>query len=379
MSMKNPLLIYTISALIIVSSCHRGGESSTEEAGIETAQPGEIVLSRTQFETSGMKVGAPEAMLFSNEINANGYLSASLSGRAKINTLIAGRVRQVYHSVGDQVKKGDALFLLESYEIIQLQQDYAELTYQLALLKADYERQKSLSDEKIVAQKEFNKTESDYRSMLARAGGLKARLKLINMDPASVEDGNIVSVLTVRSPIRGVVTSQELVLGQFIEPQLTVMEVVDTRKLQLTLRVFERDLSALVIGQTVKFYTPDQPELVYEATLSHIGKSLDPETKTVQCLARIQAVDRGVFVNMLYVETKVITCQREALAIPENALIREPDRDFIWSMVAEHEDQLTFRKIPVQTGPTRRGFTEILDEDLTKILLEGAFMLRVED
>ncbi len=377
--MKNFILIITMPVLMCMYSCHGGETPAGEESESQAVQSGDIILTPEQFNSSGMKVGPPFAMMFSNEISANGILTSSLSGRAKINTLIPGRVKSIKHSVGAQVNQGDALFQLESNEIIQIQQEYAEVVQQLELLKADYERQKSLSDENIVAQKEFQKTESTYRTMLASAQGLKARLRMINLDPASVEDGNIVSVLTVRAPIRGVVTRQDLVLGQFIEPQVTVMELVDTRKLQLTLRVFEKDLSGLVVGQAVKFHTSDRPGKVFEATLSHVGKSIDPDTKTVQCIAQVQDADRGGFVNNLYVETRIITCQREALAIPESALIREADRDFAWIRVGENQEGMTFRKVPVQTGATSGGYTEILEEGLTEVLLEGAYSMLSED
>jgi membrane fusion protein, heavy metal efflux system len=377
--MKNSILIITIPVLMCMYSCQGGGEGAVEATEIEAHSEGEIALTMEQFNGSGMKVGAPLAMMFSNEISANGTLSSSLSGRAKINTLIPGRVKIIMYAVGEQVNKGDALFQLESHEIIIVQQEYAEVVQQLDLLQSNYERQKSLSDEKIVAQKDFQKTESAYRTMLARSEGLKARLRMMNMDPAMVENGTILPVLTVRSPIGGVVTRQELVLGQFIEPQVTVMEVVDTRKLQLNLQVFERDLSGLVAGQTVRFYVPNQEEKVYEATLSHIGKSIDPETKTIQCIAQVQAGDRGTFVNNLYVESKIITCQREALAVPENALVREPGRDFAWIRVGQNQWGMTFRKVPVKTGVTRGGYTEILEEDLTEVLLEGAYSMWSED
>ncbi len=377
--MKKSILIITIPALMCMYSCHGGGEGAVVATETEASGAGDIVLTMEQFNGSDMKIGAPSAMMFSNEISASGTLTSSLSGKAKINSLIPGRVKKINHAVGEQVKKGEALFQLESHEIIQIQQEYAEVVQQLNLLQSDYDRQKSLSEQKIVAQKDFQKTESQYRTMLARSEGLKAQLRMMNMDPTKVEDGTILPVLTVRSPIGGVVTLQELVLGQFIEPQATVMEVVDTRKLQLKLRVFERDLSGLVLGQTVRFYVPNQEEKVYEATLSHIGKSIDPETKTIQCMAQVQAGDRGAFVNNLYVESKIITCQREALAIPESALIREPGRDFVWIRVGQNQEGMTFRKVPVKTGVTRGGYTEILDEDLTDVLLEGAYNMWSEN
>lgn len=377
--MKNTILILIVPALMCMYACKGGGESAIEATESDAPGAGEIVLSVEQFSGSGMRVGAPSLMMFSNEVSANGTLSASLSGRAKINTLISGRVKKVQQQVGEQVRAGDALFHLESHEIIRVQQEYAEVVQQLVLLQADYERQKSLSSEKIVALKEFQKTETAYRTIQARAEGLKARLNMMNIDPARVEEGTIVPVLSVRSPIDGIVTRQDLVLGQYVEPGLTVMEVVDTRKLQLLLRVFEGDLSELAVGQAVRFYIPGQELKSYEGILSHIGKSIDPETKTIQCIAQVRAGDRGAFVNNLYVESRIITCQREAHVVPESALSRESDRDFVWIRVGESEEGMTFRKVPVKTGVTRDGYTEILEEGLTDVLLEGAYNLWTED
>lgn len=378
--MKNSMLIFLVPALTFMHACHGGGRSDaslTEEA--EVSPSGEIILTREQFDESAMQVGVPSSMMFSEEISANGIIGPSLYGRAKISTLISGRIRDLNFSTGARVKKGEVLFTLQSHEIIILQQDYAEVVQQLTLLLSDYERLKSLSEENIIARKDFQKTESEYRTMLARAEGLKERLRMINIDPAGVEKGSILPVLSVISPISGVVTRQELVLGDFVEPQETVMEVVDTRKLQLNLWLFESDLAGLASGQTVKFFTPGNEEQVFEATLSHIGKSLDTNTKTVQCIARIRPEDMGAFVNNLFVETRIVTCQREAMAIPESALIREPDRDFVWVRIDENGDQMTFRKVPIKTGVTREGYTEVLEENLSEILLEGAYNLWSED
>ena len=374
------MLIFLVPALTFMHACHGGGRSDaslTEEA--EVSPSGEIILTREQFDESAMQVGVPSSMMFSEEISANGIIGPSLYGRAKISTLISGRIRDLNFSTGARVKKGEVLFTLQSHEIIILQQDYAEVVQQLTLLLSDYERLKSLSEENIIARKDFQKTESEYRTMLARAEGLKERLRMINIDPAGVEKGSILPVLSVISPISGVVTRQELVLGDFVEPQETVMEVVDTRKLQLNLWLFESDLAGLASGQTVKFFTPGNEEQVFEATLSHIGKSLDTNTKTVQCIARIRPEDMGAFVNNLFVETRIVTCQREAMAIPESALIREPDRDFVWVRIDENGDQMTFRKVPIKTGVTREGYTEVLEENLSEILLEGAYNLWSED
>lgn len=381
--MKYSLLIKAIPVFLCFNSCHPGaGEGSSSASGEESYladETGEIVITREQYESVNMEIGDPAPMMFSTSVSANGYIEASPTGSAKISTLISGRVRQIYCSSGDAVKGGQTLFTLEGPEIILLQQTYAEAFQHLKLLKADYERLQLLWDEKIGAKKDFLKAESEYRSMQAEVEGLKARLNMIHIDPAGIENGHIVPYLEVKTPISGTITRQDLVLGQHVIPLETNMEVVNGNKLRLHLELFEKSIADLQVGQEVIFSTPDQPEREFIATLSHIGKSVSSETRTIECFAEIDKEDKKLFVNNMYVETTIVTCEREALAIPEGALIREPDRDFVLILIQEEEGEMTFRKVPVQTGVTRRGYTEVLDNSLSSILLTGTYNLWIEE
>ncbi|MCK4990849.1 MAG: efflux RND transporter periplasmic adaptor subunit, partial [Bacteroidales bacterium] len=194
------LLIISIPVLLLNYSCHRGAvEENQTPSGEESYlanEAGEITISREQFESMDMKVGDPVATMFSNTVSANGYIEASPSGSAEISTLISGRVRQIKVSSGDFVKSGQTLFSIESFEIVLLQQSYVEAFQRLKLLKADYERLQVLWEEKIAAQKDFLKAESEYKSVHAELEGLKARLKMIHIDPSVIENGNIVPYLS---------------------------------------------------------------------------------------------------------------------------------------------------------------------------------------
>ena len=377
------LLSVTMLTLPFLLSCHNRNQGLTGESegkgsvteGLGDNESREIVITREQFESSGMKLGDPVPMMFTKMISANGYIVASPSGWVKISTLIPGRVKQISLSVGDYIKKGQLLFTLESNEIILLQQEYAEAFNQLNSLKASYERQKALSEEQITSQKDFINAESDYRSLLSKTEGLKAQLRMINIDPLQVQKGTIIPVASIYSPIQGFVTKQDLVLGQFIDPQATVMEVIDINQLQLNIHVFEKDLKDMVVGQQVLYYDPDDTERVFEATLSHIGKSIDPDTKTVVCIAQLKPADRSAFVNRLYVETQIITCKREAPAIPGQALMKAEDLYYVLVLVGEREEKLIFRKIPINLGVVLQEYAEVLDEGLKDILIEGGYNL----
>ncbi len=381
--MKYSLLILWIPLLLSISSCQRGnpsGEGSLKQVVEETpGESGDITLTREQFESAGMKIGTPLPRRFSNSIKTHGFIVASRTGAAEISTLLSGRVQQIYHSSGDYVKRGTILFTLESNEIILLQQTYAEAFQQLKLLQADFDRLKSLSEENIVARKDFLKAESDLRITQAKAEGLKSRLKMIHIDPSQVEKGNIVPSQSVISPINGFITRQELVLGQYIELNETPIEIIDTDNLRLRLQVFESSMAELVKGQEVVFSVPDRPEMKFNATLSQLGKAVSAETRSVQCYATIKPEESSLFLDNMYVEAEIITCEREALALPETALIREPDRDYVLILLEENDQSYTFRKMPVQTGVTRQGFTEILEDDLSSVLVEGVFSLWTEE
>jgi cobalt-zinc-cadmium efflux system membrane fusion protein len=377
--MKYSMISFTFALIIALHACHSSsGEGEIPLSGEKVSAMEDqefITVTRDQFNASAMKVGDPSMWMFSNTVQANGFVRAAPSGRAEVSTLIPGRIRKIYHAVGEKVNVGTLLFSLESNEFIQLQQEYAEAFNRVRLLEVEYERQKILSQQQVVAEKEFLRTESEYRGMQATMEGLKARLQMLHVDPAKVEMGNIRTYLEVPSPIGGYITGQELVLGQFINPGEMVFEVIDTETLQLYLQVFEKDLGGVASGQTVHFSTPDYPGNVYNATISFPGKSIDPVDKTVLCMARIDPAHRASFVNNLFVEARIITSQREALAVPEESLIREGENDYLYILSNERGDEMNFKITKVRIGAVSDGYAEVLDQGLEKVLLKGAFNL----
>jgi cobalt-zinc-cadmium efflux system membrane fusion protein len=385
-------LRYLLGALIIlvfsfICSCNKKeqgsqknyGESNSLIQGDSAATSSEVIVTRQQFESSGMKIGDPVPVLFQKKLSGNGYIVASPSGWVKINTLIPGRVKQINRAEGDYIRKGDVLFTIESNEIILLQQDYAEAFNQLSSMKANYERQKALAEEKIISQKDFIETESDYRSLLSKTEGLKARLRLIHIDPAQVEKGNIISESSIYSPIQGFITKMDLVRGQFIDPQVTVMELIDIDQLQLNLYIFENDLKDMAVGQKVLYYDPDDKNHVYEATLISIGKAIDPETKTVLSKARIKPEDQSKFVNRLFVNIEIISNQHQVTAIPAEAVSNENGRNYALVLARDNGENLIFRKTPLHTGESMQDWVEVLDKDLKNVLVAGAYNLFPEE
>jgi len=372
----NIYLIPVLVMMLLVSGCgnQAGNEDPEGSASVsEEHEKGVLTISNAQFAAAGMKTGTPEQVTFRQVVKAPAYVAATPRGAVDISSLVTGRVSDIYISEGDKIKKGQKLFRLEGSEIIGLQQDYAASVNQLRVLEAAFERQKLLARENISAGKALLSAESEYRTMLARTTGLKARLQLLNLDPKDVQSGQVVAGIDLSSPIGGYVTGLDLRMGQVIQPGLIVAQVIDLYQMQLELAVFEKDLDMIQSGQQVRYYDPESPGKIMEAELISVGKTVEPDSRTIRCLARMKAPDQEKFVNHSFVQAEIVTCEREVTAVTREALITENDLHFLMVKTGEDEDGRQFEKRRVRTGVTQGDFVELLDDGLEEILLKGSY------
>src|SRR5690606_35259238 len=183
--------------------------------------------------------------------------------------------------IGNIVKKGEVLVSLENPEFIQMQQEYLEAVEQLAYLKSEYDRQKTLLAERITSQKNFLKAESDYKRNLAIYNGLRKKLRMLNISPENAEKGILTPEATIYAPISGYVTAVNVSIGQYVSPSEIIMEIVNTDHIHVELSVFEKDILNIKKNQEIRFRIPEVSKEYYEAEVYLVGTSIDPKNRTV--------------------------------------------------------------------------------------------------
>jgi cobalt-zinc-cadmium efflux system membrane fusion protein len=281
--------------------------------------------------------------------------------------------------MGSYVKKGQTLCMITGNELMAMQQEFTETSARLKRLKSDYERSKSLYDEKIGAEKDFIAIESEYKAMKSKYLSLKLRLELLRLNVAKIEAGDLYASFSVISTINGYITKQNLVLGQFIEQQKLLVEIVDINQLQIQLSVFEKDIAKLKPGQTVNFSSPGEISFNNKATLVSIGKAVNPDTKTVTCIAAIKNSQQANLINQSYIEAIIAVNNSQAKALPTESLIKSGKDYYVLLVEKSDNEAYYFRKQKVTIGLTSKGFTEITDDiDLTKVLIKGVYNLSAE-
>jgi membrane fusion protein, heavy metal efflux system len=375
--MKNRITLTGIFLLVLVlNACQH--KSVNTEATDEVLSK-EVTVTRAQFETGKMMVGTPQDHLFTEEVSAKGYLLAAPDGLAKVGVSVPGTVKNIRHKTGEWVKKGDVLFELTGTAIIQLQQDYAQNHARMLMAAQELERMQGLLDENIVSQRDFQNAKGEFSVLKANDEALAAQLKMIHLKAERVAEGNLLTSVPVQAPMSGYISQQLLSTGQYLEPQDTPLELVDTRKLQLNLYVFERDILQLQPGQRVLFYEPGRKDSVYEATLQVVGKSINQESKTILCIADIHPAEATPFVHGMYAECAVLTCERKALALPTEAVIKDGYNHYVLVKTAEDENAFTFTRKAVEIGRETLDYTEILTSDLNDVLVSGTYNLSSEE
>lgn len=367
-------LLYFIVLSIFFISCKN--ETANPE---QTTESSLIAVTKSQFDTSEMIVGSPKEQLFDVTINTSGKIDVPPQNRAKVTTFLGGYVKATKLLVGNKVVKGQALLTLENTQFIDLQKDYLEVAEQINYLESEYNRQKTLFNEQISSQKNYLKAESDYRKTKGIYNSLKAKLKMLNINPNQVERGNFVSTITIFAPISGDIAVMNANVGMFVSPADVILEIIDTSHLHLEIAVFEKDILKVKENQKILFKVPEASDEIFNANVHLVGKSIENNDRTINVHGHLDDKIKQRLLTGMFVEAGIIISQKKGMAIPINALVSKNNKNYILLLESDNGKEYKFKKFNVSIGNKSEDYVEILPNDKinlnSKILIKGAFDL----
>ncbi len=366
-------------SLIIIAAVIVTGCSEPTDNGEENVSDHLIHISHEQFKAEQMKLGNAAMHSFTQVFKTNGIVDASPQSKAFVYSYVPGIIKSISVNLGSHVRKGQKLCTIESKEFINIQQQYLESLAKFKATESDYQRVKSLYDDKISSQKAFIAIESEYKMLIAKIKALKAELKILNVNLRNLEDGNLETYLPVLSPIEGYITLQDCNLGQFVDSQKLLMKVIDNRNLQLHFFVYQENVSKVQSGQMLDIYSPDNSNIIYTGKIISVGKSIDPETKSIKCIAELEDNNRKVFIPGMYFQVEVKIDILNTIAIPSEAIFKSGNKYYVMVKEKQDDNGSLFRKEEVSTGLVSKGFTQIIgDKHLNDVLVKGAYYYQAE-
>lgn len=367
------LFLFAVSA-----SCT--SNKSDGETAILPADSSFVVITQRQFDAMGMEFGDLREAQFSETVKVNGHIVSSVKGQAQVTSRIAGTVKNILREAGDFIPAGGVLCTIESNDFIVLQQDFIAVSNQYNEAKSTYERLHTLYRDSISSRKDFIAAQSAFNSLSAQYNGMKQRLNLLGVNPLQIEKGNILRTLEIKSPIGGYITIINCMLGEYVTPEKMLMSIVNTNQLYLQLDVYEKDIARLAIGQNVTFYNPNSSYEKFLATLTKIGKAINPEKKTIACVAQIASSDSR-FVNNMYIEADVSVKDFTANSLPEDALEALSNGTYrVFLLEKKLEENIFLKPVLVDVGLIYNDLAEIKTQlPAQQVLVKGVYSLPSEE
>ncbi len=365
------------SLLIVLVSfwgCNSTGPADSGET-LPSEVTTNIFVSHEQFASAGMSLGRVSTRQLSTTIETRGYIDVPPGSRAAVSPFYAGYVKAVDILPGQQVERGQLLLVLENPVYIEMQQAYLEVKEQINYLKSDFERQQALAEEKIASGKTAKKAASDYKTMLARYNGLREQLKLMNVSISRLDERHITSSVNLYAPISGSITTVNASRGSFIGATEIAVEIVDAEHMHLELEVFEKDISSVEEGQTIQFSVPESGGDQFSGIVYLVGKSVDPEHRTVAIHGHMSDGIEDQFIPGMFVTAEIVVSSTPALCLPEKAVVDLEGQMMVAVKRSENDNGMSFELVRVETGKYADGWIEILapDMDGNDLLVNGAF------
>lgn len=379
----NPIKYFLFFSFLALVSCNNNKSVESESQVTETHSDSEnIYVSKAQFESAKMSFGSVMEKDFAKTIHTNGTIDVPPQSKAVISAFSGGYIKNTHLLIGDKVKKGERLLSIENPEFITMQQQYLETAEQLAYLKSEYERQKTMLEENITSQKNYLKAESEYKSAVARTNSLKKNLEMLNINPTSVLAGNIVSQVNIYSPIDGYVTKILVNTGTYVSPADKIMELMNTDHIHLELKVFEKDLLQLKKGQEILFRIPEASQDNFKGELHVVGTTIDPKSRVTMVHGHIdEKIDANFSVGM-FVEASIVTETFTQPALPDDTVVELDGKYYILQLESEDADGYQMHPIEVTVETSYNGYTSFktqLDPKATFLTKGGFVLIQGED
>ena len=344
-------------------------------------------------------MGSIEEKQLTASLKTNGVLKVPNQNKASVNSIYSGVIKTLLIQPGNTVSRGQVIATIANPEFIQAQSEYLNVTAKIGLAELEVKRQKELNAGNAGALKNLQSAETELKTLRNVKATLQQQLQLMGINAASLQNGKLASVLSVRSPIAGIVSNVMVKIGSYTDVSTAVAEIVDNSQLHLDLFVYEKDLPKLKNNQLIHFTLTNNPGKEYDAQIFSLGSSFEGESKAVSVHAVVKGDKSGLIDGMNI--TAVISLEKATVpAVPTEAIVTMAGQDYIFIVTEEHDEAehaqgkdsirhddhkqpgekgLTFEKIPVAKGTTDIGYTEItLLKDIpkdAKIVMKGAFFV----
>jgi len=366
--MKN-IIIILIGFLIL------GCQSKKEAIHTDSPSLSESVvnLSAAQLKNTSIETGTLEKKSISSILKVNGQIDVPPQNMVSISMPLGGYLKSTQLLPGMHIAKGEVIASMEDQQYVQLQQEYLITKSRLSFAEKEYERQKELNQSQASSDKVYQLADADFKTLRITLSALGEKLKLINVNPNTLSEKNISKTVNIYAPITGFVSKVNVNIGKYVNPADVLFELINPSDIHLNLKIFEKDITKLAIGQKLVAYTNNQPENKHNCEIILISKDLSVDEHSADVHCHFENYDKALLPGM-YMNAEIEIKSNDALTLPEEAVVNFEGKEYVFVVL----DKTNFQLTEVSTGTNENGIVELIGgQPLSnkKIVTKGAYTL----
>ncbi len=309
----------------------KGTPAAPEPAAFER-QGDKIVIPESSPLRKRVTVSAAQA----EEVNARLVLPAVVesdpSRTAAVLTPLGGRVVEIKVALGDRVRRGQVLAVIDSADLGQAYDDNEKATDALQLTQKNLARQEEQLKLGTVSTRDLDQAKSDNAQAAAEYARTQARLKIIGV---STDRQPHSTLLSVTAPVSGSVTALNIATGNMInDPTQPIMTVADLSTVWVTALVPEKDVAAVAKGQDAEVTLSAYPGKVLHGKVLFVSDVIEPDSRRDKL--RIAFPNAGYRSEAQHVRDRDTpgSRSRAAWSLPTSALLMNNDRTTVFVATA---------------------------------------------
>ena len=216
---------------------------------------------------------------------ANGTITYDANRVSVVGSRAEGRVISVRADLGEQVRAGGVLALIESSEVGELRGALERAQALREVARRTYEREQRLYAAEISSQKELLEAEAEHRTAEAEYRSALARLEAVG---ASTGEG---ATFGLRTSVSGTVVERNASPGQLVGPETNLFTVADLRRVWITVDVYESDLARVRRGAPAVVLPRALPGEEFAGRVTFAGGVVDTVTRTFRVRVEVENSD----------------------------------------------------------------------------------------
>jgi cobalt-zinc-cadmium efflux system membrane fusion protein len=323
-------------------------------------------------------------------VSAPGEIRYDPTRLARLASRLPGTVCQVTRQVGDPVKRGEILAVVDAAEVGKAKADLLQALAEADLKRKVVERLRPLSGS-TVAEGQLQEAEAALRvaeirivsteqalanlGLPVRAADVKGlppaeaarRLRLLGLTAEFAESlgehADSSNLLPVKAPRDGVVVERQVAAGEVVDATDVLFVVADTRQMWLTLDVRQEDVRYVRQGLPVRFRADDGGEEV-SGTVSWVSTTADEKTRTVQVRAELSNPDGRLRASTFGTGQIILREDPNAIVVPSEAVQWDGSCHVVFV-----RDRRWFEKGPYKFFHTRTVRPGVRDGKYTEIIV----------